>query len=227
MNQLSTGSASSSSGATESADSNPINSQSGSYSSSKNRDQENSSKNNSDHLNIYCPNGQDQNREPNAPRRPPTPSAKSVSKTSTLSIGMTPPPPRPPQPTSSLSGHISLTSNQLSGHHQHQDSKPDSKHGGSHIYLNPVFESATYIKTKRIFKRFKKRMAGDDEDNGMESDQEDDVKSLSMDSVYITPVVEQEIPKVLINATNYFVGLAIFISFILVFVAFYLILGEP
>lgn len=122
------------------------------------------------------------------------------------------PPPRPPRPSS----NATMIPNDTDDEDHLQSS---TRH---HIYLNPVFESATYIKRKlllRLKRHNDENMSDGDED-------EDDVKSLSIDSVYITPVVHQPVPKELVRATNYFIATAIIVSFILVFMAFYLILGE-
>ena len=92
------------------------------------------------------------------------------------------------------------------------------------ITLNPLFESASFVKKKIMIKL--KSLRGEDPDEDAE-DEAHETKSLSIDSYYITPttVNEEEAAEKLIQATNYFIVSALVASFILALLILWLLSG--
>lgn len=92
------------------------------------------------------------------------------------------------------------------------------------ITLNPLFESASFVKKKIMTKL--RTLRGDEPEDDVDDD-EAQTKSLSIDSYYITPttVNEEETAEKLIQATNYFIVSALIASFILAILVIWLLSG--
>jgi len=96
---------------------------------------------------------------------------------------------------------------------------------GTRITLNPLFESASksasFVK-KKIMTRLKSLRGEEPE----EEEANDETKSLSIDSYYITPANEREAAEKLIQATNYFIVSALIAAFILGILVLWLLAGN-
>lgn len=93
-----------------------------------------------------------------------------------------------------------------------------------HVHVNPIFESVSCVK-KKLFAKLKFtgfRTEDDDED---EDDDAAQTKSLSIDSMYITPSNNEETEEKLIQATNYFIASALIASAVLAIIIVWLFVG--
>lgn len=95
----------------------------------------------------------------------------------------------------------------------------------SRVHVNPIFESVSYVK-KKLFAKLKFSGFGHDDDDDMDDDDDAaQTKSLSIDSMYITPSNNEESDEKLIQATNYFIAAALIASAILAIVIVWLFIG--
>ena len=99
-------------------------------------------------------------------------------------------------------------------------------HAESRVHVNPIFESVSYVK-KKLFAKLKFTGFGHEDDDDLDDDDDAaQTKSLSMDSMYITPSTNEESDEKLIQATNYFIAAALIASAILAIVIVWLFVGE-
>ena len=103
---------------------------------------------------------------------------------------------------------------------------PSNVTSSAKITLNPLFESASFVKKKIITKL--RSFRGDDAVEDNIDDDEAQTKSLSIDSYYITPttVNEEEAAEKIIQATNYFIISALVASFFLGILIIWLLAGK-
>jgi hypothetical protein len=108
------------------------------------------------------------------------------------------------------------------------------------LTLNPLFDEASRTishQSKRVKKKVVKesrkivkriRGQGTDQEVDVEDDdgQEEDAKSLSIDSYYITPTSGEETAEKLIQATNYFIITALVASVVIGIIIIWLLVGE-
>lgn len=97
----------------------------------------------------------------------------------------------------------------------------------SRIHVNPIFESVSYVKKKLFAKLRFSGFGHDDDDDVDEDDDAAQTKSLSIDSMYITPSNNnnEDSDEKLIQATNYFIAAALVASAVLAVVIVWLFIG--
>ena len=96
----------------------------------------------------------------------------------------------------------------------------------SRLHVNPIFESVSYVK-KKLFAKLKFRGFGHEDDDDLDDDDDAaQTKSLSIDSMYITPTNPEENEEKLIQATNYFIASALVASAVLAIVIVWLFMGR-
>lgn len=94
----------------------------------------------------------------------------------------------------------------------------------SHVHINPIFESVSCVK-KKLFAKLKFTGFHREDDDQDEEDDAAQTKSLSIDSMYITPSNNEETEEKLIQATNYFIASALIASAVLAIIIVWLFVG--
>lgn len=94
----------------------------------------------------------------------------------------------------------------------------------SRVRVNPIFESVSCVK-KKLFAKLKFTGFHREDEDLDEDDDAAQTKSLSIDSMYITPSNNEETEEKLIQATNYFIASALIASAVLAIVIVWLFVG--